>query len=314
MKLSDLRQLSALLSGTGKMPDQQQLQALLRQIGIDPYSLYQELEMESPFVDTHQDISYAGSAMPLHSHSFTELLCCTNTVGVEYLVGSERYLLQKNDIVMIPPGFSHCPLLPENMPEPYKRNVLWLQADFLHQLHDSFPADQIYHISAPQLLRTADTKWEFISELFEKGVQEAEHRKSGWEAFILGNTIQILVQLNRAMQDRATKSLRAEKPDLLDQVMAYIEENLSQHITLSDIAQRFYISESTISHTFKEKMGISFYRCVTQRRLIAAKNLISQNVLLETVGSQVGFSDYSSFYRAFKQEYGISPRQYRKMQ
>ena len=36
--------------------------------------------------------------------------------------------------------------------------------------------------------------------------------------------------------------------------------------------------------------------------------------MLEQVGEQVGFSDYSSFYRAFKQEYGISPRQYRKLQ
>lgn len=61
-------------------------------------------------------------------------------------------------------------------------------------------------------------------------------------------------------------------------------------------------------------MGISFYQCVTQNRLIASKTLIEQNIALETVAEQVGFNDYSSFYRAFKQEYGISPRQYRKMQ
>ena len=61
-------------------------------------------------------------------------------------------------------------------------------------------------------------------------------------------------------------------------------------------------------------MGVSFYRCVTQRRLIAAKALILDGHPLENVGQQVGFSDYSSFYRAFKQEYGIPPRQYRKLQ
>ena len=35
---------------------------------------------------------------------------------------------------------------------------------------------------------------------------------------------------------------------------------------------------------------------------------------MEAVAEQVGFSDYSSFFRAFKQEYGVSPRQYRKKQ
>ena len=60
-------------------------------------------------------------------------------------------------------------------------------------------------------------------------------------------------------------------------------------------------------------MGVSFYRCVTQRRLIAAKQLIAEGTILEHVGRQVGFSDYSTCYRAFKQEFGISPRRYRKM-
>ena len=61
-------------------------------------------------------------------------------------------------------------------------------------------------------------------------------------------------------------------------------------------------------------MGVSFYRCVTQRRLIAAKALITEGNPLEQVAEMTGFGDYSAFYRAFKQEYGISPRQYRNLQ
>ena len=74
------------------------------------------------------------------------------------------------------------------------------------------------------------------------------------------------------------------------------------------------MSQSTISQTFKNKLGVSFYRCVTQRRLIAAKSLIIEGAPMESVSQKVGFSDYSSFYRAFKQEFGISPRQFRKKQ
>ena len=48
-----------------------------------------------------------------------------------------------------------------------------------------------------------------------------------------------------------------------------------------------------------------------QRRLIDAKTRIENGQRLEEVAAQTGFSDYSGFYRAFRNEYGISPRQYR---
>lgn len=70
---------------------------------------------------------------------------------------------------------------------------------------------------------------------------------------------------------------------------------------------------STVSHQFKQKMGVSIYQYITQRRLISAKALIARGIALEQVAVQVGFSDYSAFYRAFKQEYGISPRQFRNL-
>ena len=60
-------------------------------------------------------------------------------------------------------------------------------------------------------------------------------------------------------------------------------------------------------------MGVSVYRYITQRRLIAAKSLIGQKLPLEEISQQVGFSDYSTFYRAFKQEFGISPRQFSQL-
>lgn len=94
----------------------------------------------------------------------------------------------------------------------------------------------------------------------------------------------------------------------------YVDTHLAEKITLEDIARKFLVSQSTISQTFRQKMGISFYRYVTQRRLIAAKTEILAGCQLESLYETVGFSDYSTFYRAFRREYGISPSQYRKLQ
>jgi len=105
-----------------------------------------------------------------------------------------------------------------------------------------------------------------------------------------------------------------EKKELLDELIRYIEDHLAEKITLKSAAANFYISERAVSRLFSEKMDVSFYRYVTQRRLIAAKTRIINGESLETIGEQVGFSDYSTFYRAFKQAFSISPQQFKKLQ
>jgi hypothetical protein len=63
----------------------------------------------------------------------------------------------------------------------------------------------------------------------------------------------------------------------------------------------------------KYQINVSCSQFITQKRLIVAKNLISAGKPLEQIYNLVGFGDYSSFYRAFKREYGIYPSQYRKL-
>ena len=314
MKLEEIKKLSSRLGQMGEHFSVLKAEELLAGAGIEPGTIYQELEMTSRYVDTHQDVTYSNAHVNLHSHNFYEFLFCHTAADVEYLVGAERYRLQKGDVILIPPGISHRPLLPENLREPYRRDVLWINPDVMDQLEVMTPVEERLYAQESRLLRTAGTRWEFIGELFRHGVREYEAQEPGWEEIILGNTIQLLVYLRRAVLDRSAAPLKAEKPELLDQVLAYIEEHMAEKITLADMAKHFWVSQSTISQTFRNKMDVSFYRCVTQRRLIAAKTLIIEGLPLESVGQKVGFSDYSSFYRAFKQEFGISPRQFRKKQ
>ncbi len=311
MKLTDLRQLAARLSGDGTGADPRQIQQILQEMGYDPANLYQELEMSSRLVDTHRDFSNSNTQVQLHSHTFYELLYCRTSCGAEYLVGTERYRLQRGDIVFIPPGVSHRPLLPEDMDGPYERYVLWLSPEFVRSYIQLFPNPR--GRDYPGVLRTAGTRWEGVAELFRAGVWEAEHRKEGWEAAVVGNAIILLTQIGRAVVECSAPAMEAEQPELLDRIASYIEGHYTGPINIGDIARHFYVSGSTVSHLFKEKMGVSLYRYVTQRRLIAAKTLIEEGHPLEAVSASAGFSDYSAFYRAFRQEFGISPRQYRAM-
>ena len=290
----------------------QKILETLRQEGVDFQNFYQELEMTDPFVETHRDVSFSNAQLNIHSHTFYELLYCCNDCGAEYLVGADRYRLQKGDIVFVPPGISHRPLLPDQMEEPYERYVLWISQEFVDLFMEKLAVGE-EQLPYGTLLRTGGTKWELLGGYFRRGVWEAENQAVGWRAAVVGNTITLLTLLGRSIQEQTASVLTAEKPDLLNEVLAYIELRLSGKITLEETAKHFYVSVSTITQLFRQKMGTSFYRCVTQQRLIAAKTLIGQGMVLEDVSRNVGFSDYSSFYRAFKKEYGITPRQYTQL-
>lgn len=269
------------------------------------------LAMQSRYVDTVQEITHSHLTISLHSHDFFEVLYCRNPADVEYLVGAERYRLQKGDIVFIPPGIPHCPILPERLQEPYRRDVIRISKEFIASIFYLDMDEEPEKVTDPFLVRTAGTRWEFLGDWFHQGIVEAEEKDSGWELALIASTARLMVYLHRAFTAQTTAPLKAEKPELLDQVLEYIEHNLHKRITLSEVAHHFYVSQSTITQTFRNKLGLSFYRCVTQARLIAAKRLIEGDQSLESIAEAVGFMDYSAFYRAFKQEYGVSPRQYR---
>lgn len=313
MKIDEVRNLSK-RSWPHTEEGHAQMLEYLRENGIDPYNVYQELEMSARYVNTHRDTSYSNGTVNLHSHNYTEVICCQTSADVEYLIGSERYRLQKGDIVYVPPGVSHRPILPEKLKVPYERDVLWVSNDFLETFTRMFPDETASQRDHSVPIRTAGTRWEFLGELFRSGVLEEEQKRPGYEAAVVANTLMIFTYMKRIYIERSAGTMRAEKPELLDRIAAYIEKNYANHITIDELARQFYVSNSAISHLFKQKMGVSLYRYITQRRLIASKNMIIQGEPLEYVAGKVGFSDYSAFYRAFRREYGISPRQFRDQQ
>lgn len=314
MKLSDLKKIVRNLPAQSQLGDPTWRNDYLRHLGLDPGNLYQELEMDSRFVNTHRDTSYANSRVNLHSHAFYEVLFCRSCQGVEYLVGTERYRLREGDVVIVPPGVSHRPLLPEQMTQPYVRDVLWMSAEFVQQMRKWVPTLNVGIEDNTTLLHTKEDVRAAIGKLFDQGIREAEREGEDRELALIGNTVTLLTQIRRAHATRSARPMEAERPELLDRALRFMEENLEKKVTLAEVARHCFVSESTLSQLFRRKMGVSFYRCLIQRRLIAAKTLIGQDLPLETVSRRVGFSDYSTFYKAFHKEFGISPRQYRQLQ
>lgn len=304
-----LKELEKYLSGRAEQKTTEAFWAELGKKGIDMQNIYQEIEMNSRFVNTHPD--NGQNAMALHSHAFYEVLYIRRG-NIQYLLGTNRYSVHPGDVIFVPPQVSHRAMLTGQGNEPYERYVLWLSREFVAMLRNIWPGLRL-NGDRCRLLRMSGEDRDSVGGLFQRGISIAAEGRPGGELEVIGNTIQLLVQLDRLFSDDEITPPEREKRELLDDVVEYIERHLAEKITLEGTARHFLVSRSTVSHAFQQKLDVSFYRFVTQRRLLAARERILAGDSMNSIAEQVGFSDYSAFYRAFKQEYGIAPRDYAKL-
>ena len=94
VKMSQLRRLANVDQHVTVSELKAGIHDILREKGYDMSSLYQEMEMDSLFIDTHDDRSTTADTVQLHSHLFYEILYCRSS-GLEYLLGTRRYQVQK---------------------------------------------------------------------------------------------------------------------------------------------------------------------------------------------------------------------------
>ncbi len=96
-------------------------------------------------------------------------------------------------------------------------------------------------------------------------------------------------------------------------ILYYISENYENNITVSELADISHLSRCYFSTVFKKSTGFSPYEYILNYRIYSAKRMLRDTLAsIEEIASKCGFSDTSSFIRAFKRQEGISPFCYRK--
>ena len=112
-----------------------------------------------------------------------------------------------------------------------------------------------------------------------------------------------------------TELLKNEKTNkIAEQIHTYIQENYNKKISIEQLERIFFISKNQITTIFKESYEITPHKYITELRLLeACELLLSTNRSLSTIANNVGYNDYSIFYKAFYAKFQISPKEYRML-
>ena len=248
----------------------------------------------------------------LHHHDFYEIYFFLSG-NVQYNIESRSYLLTPGDVLLISPMELHQPMFGEAH-RTYERIVIWINKQFLEGF--SLPGQELtkcFDTNVPghtNLLRPEGVTRQYLTFILEQLLSELASEDSYREIASMTYLAQTLVTLNRLAAKNRQGSLEPISDSPVYSVLGYINEHYSEDLSLDHLANRFFVSKYHLSREFQRLVGTSVHRYIIQKRLVMAKQMLSEGKPSSEVYQHCGFGDYSNFYRAFKAEYQISPKDY----
>lgn len=259
---------------------------------------------------------FALSKVKDHVHSYYEFYFFLEG-NVSMVIDGKELSMHPGDIVLIPPGIRHHADI-RNQKTPYRRFVFWISEAYCNDLLQVSP-DYVYlmqyvKVTKEYIFHTDVITFNTIQSKVFSLLDEMHAKRFGREAKISLCVNDLILHLNRIVHEQKYEKSEKEEKSLYRSLADYIGGNLEGDLSLENLAKQFYVSKYHIAHLFKENAGISIHQYITKRRLAACREAILGNVSITDTYQMFGFGDYSSFYRAFKKEYGISPREFKEMQ
>lgn len=243
----------------------------------------------------------------VHNHDFYEIFFLLDG-NISYWMEGEIYHPLAGDIILIDPMTLHRPIISAAGPS-YERLVMWIGKSYL----DSFSLNGMrlsacFDHKSSYILHPNSSQRADLTEKFGALVREYYSDEYGASLYADGLFLQIMVELNRIGMITSKPQITENSSPLVSKVVEYIGAHFNEDLSLNSLAAHFFVNKYHLSHEFSNNVGISVYRYIMLKRLTVAKQMLMENNSPGEVCLKCGFKDYTSFFRAFKAEYGISPR------
>ena len=261
------------------------------------------------------DVVYRNAIAPYpvgpHSHNAAEIYF-TLTELPDVLLGDTVSAVPAGTLLIIPTFCTHQ--LYHETGVRYERYILSIPTDWLSIVFCEGAAEFSYlsNSAAPVLLLAdGEQKKELIrhfDELLSFSDRTSPAAMVSFFTFLA--VIHDMAKHHATSQSDALPISPSQKR--VNEVIAYLQENVESFLTISDVAAHFYLNPDYLARIFRQHMHVSIGHYMTLQKISVAEALLREGKTVAQVQETLGYSSYAYFFKTFQKITGVSPSQYRK--
>ena len=235
-----------------------------------------------------------------HLHDKTEIYILLDGDS-SFVVGDETISLSPYDALVIPPYTLHHCILPK--PTKHNHACFWINGSF-----DAF--NEVLKNDNFPLYVPDDKSGELktVCEYFAENFDESD--KLG----VFKRVCDLLYYLKNAAKIKPVSKPESDEilPPALAKILVDVKENSAEISGIKDIAERNFISVSTLTRLFEKHLNITPKEYLDYQKLSMAKIYLGNGCNVKEACEKAGFPNCSNFIRLFKDKFSITPNKYRK--
>lgn len=253
----------------------------------------------------HQTIVHTGAFF--HNHDGYELFLLLEG-DLNYYIEQVGMQLERGYLVLIKPYDFHRRDIVSG--SSYERIVINIKDLYMERLSsDNSDLSACFH-NKRHLLKLNEQQIVDYTLIAQQLSHELQTNEFGSEILVDSYIKQILVMINRISNNQNHGGMKNIMPSLVSNTIAFIEQHISEEITLDILSDCFHHNGTYISRCFKKITGISLQQYIIRKRVTLAKKYLCEGYRPNDACYLAGFNDYSNFSRTFTKQTGLSPRKF----
>lgn len=264
-----------------------------------------------PYEVVYRKNSTSQLVLP-HTHNALEIYFTLSDLP-DVLLNDTVSSVSSGSLIIIPPYNVHQ--LFNQRQTVYERYIITINSEWLQYLFGTHSKVMRYadRTSQPAIVCLTPGEQAVLTETLTHFAQtERTFDVKDYALFfsMLDTVDQLIVKNMKPFQ---TQLHISKSQHTVNEIISFINEHLTQPLTLPVIAEHFYMNKDYLARLFKKHTHATIGHYIAMQKVSLAQRMLSEGQNVTEVQEKLSFSSYAHFFKFFKKMTGITPSQYRKM-